>query len=118
MTLALPDGIQWGCLEQSEKIMPRSAKNLKAMSGVNNSPPHVAAQPSNTHSHIPPADDVLLTEDELARRWRLASAKKLQADRVKGIGCPFVRIGRCVRYRMSDVLAHEAANLRQSTTGG
>lgn len=79
--------------------------------------PSIPATPER-HVQIAPADDTLLTEDELARRWRLASAKKLQADRVKGVGCPFVRIGRCVRYRMSDVLAHEAANLRQSTTGG
>lgn len=68
--------------------------------------------------HIAPANDILLTEDELAGRWKLASAKKLQADRVKGVGCPFVRIGRCIRYRMSDVAAHEAANLRRSTTEG
>lgn len=74
---------------------------------------------ANVHQQaVAPADDILLTEDELADRWKLASAKKLQADRVKGVGCPFVRIGRCIRYRMSDVAAHEAANLRRSTTEG
>lgn len=78
-----------------------------------------AAPFTNLHQQaVAPADDILLTEDELADRWKLASAKKLQADRVKGVGCPFVRIGRCIRYRMSDVAAHEAANLRRSTTEG
>ena len=78
--------------------------------------------PSASVVGVPPAamssHGGLLTENELALRWKLASAKKLQADRVKGVGCPFVRIGRCVRYRLSDVLAHEAANLRQSTGEG
>lgn len=60
----------------------------------------------------------LLTERQLAERWQLASSKKLQADRVSGKGCPFVRIGRCVRYRLSDVLAYEDANLRTSTSEG
>jgi hypothetical protein len=55
---------------------------------------------------------VLLTENELAERWRLKSPKKLQADRAKGVGCPYVRIGRCVRYRVADVEAYEAANLQ------
>ncbi|CAO3449085.1 hypothetical protein [Azospirillum largimobile] len=66
----------------------------------------------------PRFQDELLTEDNLKDRWKLASAKKLQADRVKGIGCPFVRIGRCVRYRLSDVVAYELANRRQSTGEG
>lgn len=73
---------------------------------------------NNVQQHVSPGEDAFLTEDELADRWKLASAKKLQADRVKGVGCPFVRIGRCIRYRMSDVAAHEAANLRRSTTEG
>jgi len=62
--------------------------------------------------------DYLLTEGQLAARWALASAKKLQADRLKGGGCPFVKIGRSVRYRLSDVLAYETANLRTSTSEG
>lgn len=53
---------------------------------------------------------VHLTEEELRLRWKLASAKKLQADRVKGCGCPFIKIGRLVRYRLVDVEAYEAAN--------
>src|SRR5947208_1035762 len=57
-----------------------------------------------------------MTERDLARRWRLASAKKLQADRLKGTGCAFIRIGRCVRYRLTDVEAYEAAHRHLSTS--
>ncbi|WP_374631137.1 DNA-binding protein [Ferrovibrio sp.] len=52
--------------------------------------------------------EILLTENQLWRRWQLASAKKLQADRVRGVGCPYIKIGRLVRYRLSDVVAYEA----------
>ena len=64
------------------------------------------------------ADDRLITEKQLAVRWALSSAKKLQTDRLKGCGCPFVKIGAAVRYRLSDVAAYEAANLRHSTSEG
>jgi hypothetical protein len=59
-------------------------------------------------------DNRLLTESQLAQRWQI-SAKKLQADRCSGRGVPFVRIGRRVRYRLADVEAYEAANLRTNT---
>ncbi|AWU95191.1 DNA-binding protein [Azospirillum ramasamyi] len=58
-----------------------------------------------------------LTESQLARRWAVTE-KKLQADRLKGVGCPFVKIGRAVRYRLEDILAYEAARLRTSTSEG
>lgn len=60
-------------------------------------------------------NDCLITEKALATRWNLASAKKLQADRASGTGCPYVKIGRAIRYRLSDVVAYETANLRNST---
>lgn len=56
-----------------------------------------------------------LTEQHLADRWQV-SVKKLQNDRVAGEGPPWVRIGRAVRYRLSDVKAYEAANTRTSTS--
>ena len=65
---------------------------------------------------ISPSEDVLLTEKLLAKRWNLASPKKLQADRIAGVACPWVKIGRSVRYRLSDVLAYETANTRTSTS--
>jgi len=60
---------------------------------------------------------ILLTELDLATRWS-CSIKKLQADRLKGVGIPYVKIGRLVRYRIEDVLEFEAAQLRQSTSEG
>ena len=65
---------------------------------------------------VPPECDALLSEKQIANRWNLASPKKLQADRIAGVGCPWVKIGRSVRYRLSDVLAYETANLRTSTS--
>ena len=61
--------------------------------------------------------DILVTERALAQHWSI-SVKKLQADRAAGKGCPFVRIGRAVRYRASDIAMYEAANARNSTLGG
>jgi hypothetical protein len=75
--------------------------------------------PSRTTSQAGPASDrdehALLTERQLAARWHV-STKKLQADRLRGNGCRFVRIGRCVRYRPADVLEHEEAGLRYGTS--
>lgn len=59
----------------------------------------------------------LATEQQLSERWGV-SIKKLQADRLKGEGIPFVKIGRLVRYRLEDILAYEQANLRNSTSEG
>lgn len=59
--------------------------------------------------------DLLLTEDQLADRWQ-CSVKKLQNDRLTGRGPNYVKLGRSVRYRFSDVLAYEEANLRASTS--
>ncbi|MET3900670.1 hypothetical protein ABIB57_004636 [Devosia sp. UYZn731] len=65
----------------------------------------------NARSEMP----TFITEHELATRQR-RSVKTLQADRLKGGGVPFVKFGRAVRYRMSDVLAWEAASVRRSTS--
>jgi hypothetical protein len=60
-------------------------------------------------------DEWLLTPMQLAERWN-CSVKKLDADRLRGTGCRYVKIGRLVRYRISDVEAHEAAQVRRSTS--
>lgn len=57
----------------------------------------------------------LLTEEQLAARWAL-SVKTLQAARLKGSLVDFVKIGRSVRYRLTDVEAYENAQLRRSTS--
>lgn len=62
---------------------------------------------SSTNTSTDP-QDVLLSEAELASRWGYASGS-LKNQRSEGRGLPFVRIGRTVRYRLSDVLAYEHA---------
>ena len=47
----------------------------------------------------------MFTEKELARELNI-SLPKLRADRVKGVGFPFVKIGKSVRYPMSEILEH------------
>jgi hypothetical protein len=59
----------------------------------------------------------LLTERDLSRRHG-CSVKKLQADRLKGVGIAYVKLGRLVRYRLCDILAYEEAHLRNSTSEG
>ena len=59
--------------------------------------------------HVYSASDpinILLTEQQLAERQQ-RSVKTLQNLRVKGGSIPFVKIGRHVRYRLSDVIAWE-----------
>lgn len=56
-----------------------------------------------------------LTEQELATRQR-RSVKTLQADRLKGGGVPFVKLGRSVRYRLSDIMDWEDAHVMRSTS--
>ncbi len=77
--------------------------------------PCAEPQPSTTTNH----DDRLLTELQVAERQGRA-VKTLQNQRVSGDGIPFVKLGRSVRYRLSDVKAWEAARVRTSTsdTGG
>jgi hypothetical protein len=59
--------------------------------------------------------DDLLTEIEAAQ-LRRQSVRTLQAERLRGDGCPFVKLGRSVRYRRRDVTAFISANVRTSTT--
>ena len=56
-------------------------------------------------------DDVFLTENQLADRWQV-STKKLQADRWKGVGVPYVKISRSVRYRLREIRAYETQQLQ------
>ena len=53
----------------------------------------------------------LITETQLAAHWNI-SIKTLQAKRWKGSGIPFIKIGRSVGYRMTDVIAYEALNTK------
>lgn len=58
--------------------------------------------------------DDLLTEGEAAQ-LRRQSIRTLQAERLRGVGCSYVKLGRSVRYRRADVLAYIEANLRTAT---
>ena len=55
-----------------------------------------------------------LTETELAKQLNI-SARTLQAQRLKGDGIPFVKIGRAVRYSAADVAAYLTAHKCSST---
>ena len=60
-------------------------------------------------------DEIFLTEKQLASRHQL-SVKTLRNARVTGSYIRFVRLGRTVRYRLTDVVAYEEANLVGSTS--
>ena len=64
-----------------------------------------------------PGLDQLLTEIEAAQ-LRRQSVRTLQAERLRGGGCRFVKIGRSVRYRLRDVLEFIERNVRSSTSDG
>jgi hypothetical protein len=57
----------------------------------------------------------LLSEWQLADRWN-ATPRMLQAQRLRGDGPLFVKIGRLVRYRLADVIRFEQDQLRRSTS--
>jgi hypothetical protein len=66
-------------------------------------------------SHTTTVSDELMTESEAARR-RHQSIRTLQAERLRGDGCPFVKLGRSVRYRRSDVERFIESNVKTSIT--
>ncbi len=57
----------------------------------------------------------LLTEQQLAAVLHV-KVKSLQAWRSRGGGPPFVKLGRCVRYRLEDLEAFLTASRRASTS--
>lgn len=58
---------------------------------------------------------IFLNEHQLAERQQ-RSVKTLRNQRVTGGGVPFCRLGRSVRYRLSDVIAWEEARVVSSTS--
>ena len=60
-------------------------------------------------------EDMLLTERDLARRWG-CSVKKLQADRLSGVGPGYLKLGRLVRYPFQRILAYEQTRLRAASS--
>ena len=63
-----------------------------------------------------PDDLVFLTECEVSLIVK-RKPQTMRIDRGKGIGIPFVRVGkRQIRYRLSDVKAYIAGRICQSTS--
>ena len=58
---------------------------------------------------------MLLTQDELAKLIQ-RSTKSLERDRARGIGCPYIRIGRLVRYDPEEVREFYKRNTHTSTS--
>lgn len=56
----------------------------------------------------------MLTQNELASRWRISPAT-LERWRSEGIGPQFLKLGGQVRYPTADIDAYEAQCLRRST---
>ena len=59
--------------------------------------------------------ETLLTTEQAAWLLRI-SRKTLERMRVEGRGPKFVKLGRCVRYRQSDLLTWISTNTHQSTS--
>ena len=57
----------------------------------------------------------LITETKLAQVLGV-SIQKLQRDRWAGRGIPYIKVGRCVRYRPEAVDAYLESRTRTSTT--
>ena len=73
-------------------------------------PPGAAGGPAPA-----PRLTMLLTENEVAALLHV-TVKALQGWRYRGGGPRFVKVGRCVRYRMEDLQCFVQAALRTSTS--
>lgn len=80
-----------------------------------NSTNAVAADPEPAGRPIPHDPDALLFTAEAAY-LRGQSPRTLEKERVAGGRCPFVLLGRSVRYRRRDVLEYIERHIRRSTS--
>ena len=60
-------------------------------------------------------DDEIMTPDEWAARIK-CSPKSLEKQRQHGSGCPYVKLGRLVRYRKADTERYLQQRTRRSTS--
>ena len=58
-----------------------------------------------------------LTQEDIATRWAI-SPRTLERWRWLGIGPRYLKIRGRVRYRQEDIDTYEAAQVRESTSGG
>ena len=59
-------------------------------------------------------EHTLLSTKLLSRRWNIAP-RTLERWRAEGCGPQFVRIGRHVRYRQTDILSFEVKHIEATT---
>lgn len=60
-------------------------------------------------------DDDFVVPAKEAARIQNKSQSTLAKERMRGDGCPFVKSGRRVGYRLGDLRRHIASNVRRST---
>lgn len=65
--------------------------------------------------HPTPTDDVFITQKQRARRHHI-SERTVERDRQTGDGPPYVKIGRRVIYRITDLETWEAGRTFSSTS--
>lgn len=61
-------------------------------------------------------DELVIGEREAARRLQI-SVGALRKWRREATGPRFIRLGRCIRYKLSDLLAHLDSNAVQTREG-
>lgn len=59
------------------------------------------------------ADNIFLTEQELADRWKITVSGLIQRRSAGTL--PFLKIGRAIRYRLSDIQEIENKGIRNAT---
>ncbi len=59
-----------------------------------------------------------LTDQQQVAAYLGCSTAKLERDRWTGVGIPFLKVGRLVRYRKADVMAYVDGQVRSSTVEG
>ena len=57
-----------------------------------------------------------LLNTEQAAELLNCTTRKLEADRIKGGGIRYIKIGKCVRYNLSDIETYIQANTVNSTS--
>lgn len=94
-------------------LQPRLLEHRKVLRGNGDKGQRAASVCPGCGAPNPPKQR-FFDERWLATRWGV-SVKKLQADRAKGVGVKFTKLGDAVRYRLRDVVAFEKANTRTNT---
>ena len=60
-------------------------------------------------------NNILITTEKAAELL-CCTKRKLEADRIRGGGVPFIKVGRCVRYDTRDIEAYVSSRKFHSTS--